>query len=244
MTHSDNVIIVSGGSRGLGLSIVRHLLKKQNIVATFARSKTTEIIDLVQEFGDKFYFDEVDLQDTVGLKKFITSVNQKFGKIDSLVNNAATGQDHLLVHTPEEVINNIIHINLTAPIILTRMVLKCMLLSSNGGNIVNISSICSERGYPGLSIYSATKGALNAFTRSLAREVGERKIYINAIAPGFFESEMSSVLRADQLQAIKRRTPTKELTQTSNILPVIDMLLFHQTNITGQTLFIDGGISN
>ncbi|SMC43716.1 3-oxoacyl-[acyl-carrier protein] reductase [Desulfocicer vacuolatum DSM 3385] len=240
----ERVVIVSGGSRGLGLALVKHLLHKGHTVVTFARKKTTEISDLILEYHEKLYFDEVDLQDAVALKQFLIAVNQKYGRIDALINNAAIGQDHLLVHTPEEAIHNIVNINLVAPIILTRLVLKYMLLANNGGRIVNISSICAERGYPGLSTYSATKGALNAFTRSLAREVGERKIYINSIAPGFFESEMSSVLRADQLNTIKRRTPTKELTQTSNILPIINMLLFEQTNITGQTIFIDGGISN
>jgi 3-oxoacyl-[acyl-carrier protein] reductase len=92
-------------------------------------------------------------------------------------------------------------------------------------------------------VYSATKGAIEAFTRSLAREVSERRILVNSIAPGFFESDMSSVLLPSQLESIKRRTPTKRLTTEKQIMSVLELLLYRETNITGQTIFVDGGIT-
>jgi 3-oxoacyl-[acyl-carrier protein] reductase len=158
------------------------------------------------------------------------------------VNNAAIGQDHLLAHTAPEIIERIVATNLTAPILLTRLVLKCMLLQETGGRVVNITSICGLRGYTGLTVYSATKGAMDAFTRSLAHEVSGRGILVNAIAPGFFESEMSSVLSPEQLHTIRRRTPSGTLTSDTHLLPLLDVLLFGNTNQTGQTLVVDGGI--
>jgi len=237
------VILVSGGSRGLGLFFVQHLLEKGHIVATFARNATKATEQLSLEYEDRFRFTNTDARDYETIERFVKGIFKDFGSIDGLVNNAAIGQDHLLVHAPTDLIRDVLTINIEAPLFLTRIVLKCMLLQEQGGRIVNVSSICGSRGYPGLTVYSAAKGAIDAFTRSLAREVGERGIMVNSIAPGFFESEMSSVLLPQQLETIKRRTPTHQLTVEHQITPLLDILLFEDTNITGQTVFVDGGIT-
>ncbi|ACF12840.1 short-chain dehydrogenase/reductase SDR [Chloroherpeton thalassium ATCC 35110] len=234
-------VIVSGGSRGLGLSFVKQCLEKGVKVATCARKLTNEINDLQQRYPDRLFFQEVDITDSNAQKKFVNSVASAFGEISALVNNAAVGQDHLLTHLPEEKIHQIITTNLTSQILMTKLVVKKMLLGGNKGRIINISSICGVRGYPGLSVYSATKGAMDAFTRSLARELGNRGILVNSIAPGFFSSEMSQVLTEEQMQIIKRRTATEELTTPEQILPVLEMLLFTDNNISGQVLYVDGG---
>jgi 3-oxoacyl-[acyl-carrier protein] reductase len=196
------------------------------------------------KFSGRFEFIASDAGDIQTLKSFIDSLIERYGEISALVNNAAVGQDHLLVHTDPGIVERIINTNLTAPILLTRLVLKRMLLQPDGGRILNISSICGLRGYTGLTVYSATKGAMDAFTRSLAHEVSGRGILVNAIAPGFFESDMSSVLSSDQLATIKRRTPTHRLTTDAQLLPLVDLLLFGDSNITGQTLVVDGGASS
>jgi 3-oxoacyl-[acyl-carrier protein] reductase len=237
-------ILLSGGSRGLGGHLVTHLLRAGHAVGTFARKRTPLVQELSAAHPDRFEFLACDAGDLETLGGFVNRLVERFGSIDGLVNNAAVGQDHLLVHTAPEIIHNIIATNLVAPILLTRLVLKHMLLQESGGRIVNISSICGLRGYTGLSVYSATKGAMDAFTRSLAHEVSERGILINAVAPGFFESEMSSVLSADQLATIRRRTPTRRLTTDHNLVPVLDLLLFGDTNMTGQTIGVDGGMSS
>ena len=238
------VIVISGGSRGLGLFIVNHLLSKGCKVCTFARKLTSEVVDLLERHSESFMFKPLDSRDTKGLKLYIQEIVNRFGKVDGLINNAAIGQDHLLVHMAEQIAKDILDINLLAPIMLSKEVVKQMILQESGGRIISVSSICGSRGYPGLVVYSATKGALDAFSRSLAREVGERNIFVNTIAPGFFESDMSSVLHSEQLNTIKRRTPTKNMTSEENIIPVIDMLLLEDTNITGQTILIDGGMSS
>lgn len=241
MNPKNKTIIITGGSRGLGLTVVRHLLVLGCKVATFARKETPEIAALRGEHGARFFFDTVDAAVSAQLDAFVEHVATRFGDIYGLVNNAAIGQDHLLANMPVELVGQIIAVNLQAPILLTRAVVRKMLLNRAGGRIVNVTSICGSRGYAGLTVYSATKGGMDAFTRSLARELGGRNILVNSIAPGFFESQMSSVLAAAQLATIKRRTPTERLCTEQDILPMLDTLLFTPINMTGQTVFVDGG---
>lgn len=240
---STGAILVSGGSRGLGLAVVRHLLEGGHVVAAFARQASPEIHELQQRAGSNFLFAELDARDADATGAFVAAVEERFGGLAGLVNNAALGQDSLLAHTSPDIIGEIVAVNLLAPILLTRLVVRRMLLQPGGGRIITIGSICGQRGYSGLSVYAATKAAVEGFTRALAREVGGRNILVNAIAPGFFESEMSSVLDPGDLATIRRRTPTGRLVSVADILPVLDMLLFEETNMTGQTVVIDGGAS-
>jgi 3-oxoacyl-[acyl-carrier protein] reductase len=200
-------LIISGGSRGLGLVMARHCLKRGCAVATFARSKTQSVADLERDYADNYFFTPVDSSNPQDLENFVEAAAKRFGSIYGLVNNAAIGQDHLLAHTPLDVIDSLLAVNLKGPILLTRAVLRKLMLNPEGGRIVNITSICATRGYPALTVYSATKGGLESFTRSLARELGGRNILVNSIAPGFFPSAMSSSLAARQLETIRRRTP-------------------------------------
>ena len=243
MRTRDQNILISGGSRGLGLHLAEGFLAAGNRVATFARSRTPAMDRLEQEHAGCFYFEPLDAVDQPAVRTFVSTVDQRFGSIDALVNNAAIGQDELLLHTPADRIAQIIAVNLTAPINLTRLVLKRMLLQPDHGSVINITSICGSRGYAGLAVYAATKGAMEAFTRAMARELGEAGVTFNSIAPGFFTSEMSSVLLPQQIDAIRRRTPSGELATEENVLAVADLLLSRETNINGQTIAIDGGIT-
>jgi 3-oxoacyl-[acyl-carrier protein] reductase len=240
MNTKQDIVIISGGSRGLGLEIVKYCLAQDFLVATFSRKRTPEIDLLKEEYKEQLFFSEVDITDNDSLSCFVKEVAAK-GNIYGLINNAAIGQDHLLANMSVKVITDIININLTSTILLTRLVLKRMMLSNNGGHIINISSICGSRGFTALTVYSATKGAIDAFTRSLAREVGERGIFVNSIAPGFFSSEMSSVLTEDQLETITRRTPTRKLTEPADVISALKFLLTEENNVTGQLVFVDGG---
>lgn len=243
MHTSKQSIIVSGGSRGLGLHLVERLLGQGNRVATFARSRTEAMDRLAAAHGDAFHFAGLDAVDAAGVARFVADVADRFGQIDSLVNNAAIGQDQLLMHTDLDTIRRIVDINIVGPTLLTRAVIKRMLLQG-GGNICNISSICGSRGYAGLSVYAGSKGYLDAMMRALAREVGEAGIFVNCVAPGFFESEMSSVLLPEQLATIKRRTPSGSLSNDENIFKVVDLVISGTTNMQGQVVFVDGGITS
>lgn len=238
----SSVVLVSGGSRGLGLAIVTDLLQSGVKVAAFARTVTPELAALSEKYPDQVHVGSVDVNDARAAQDFVKEVEGKLGPIDGIVNNAAIGQDSLHVHTSADQIAAIIQTNLTAPLVLTRFVLRRMLAKGLKGRIVNITSICAQRGYPGLVAYSATKGGMDAATRSLARELGGR-VLANAVAPGFFASEMSSVLGQTQLDQIVRRTPTGHLTEPEEVVPVVRMLLLENTNINGQVIVVDGAAS-
>lgn len=236
-------VVVTGGSRGLGLAIVQRLLDGGLAVATFARSRTPQIEEL-ERSGARLMFSELDALDDRAVTAFVSRAEDWGSGIWGLVNNAAIGQDHLLAHTGIATIDELLAVNLRAPIVITRAVVKRLILRGDGGRIVNVTSICGQRGYAGLTVYSATKGALDAFTRSLAREVGPRGVLVNSVAPGFFSSEMSAVLSAEQLQTIRRRTATGELTEPEQVADVVEMLILRGENITGQSIVVDGGVTS
>jgi 3-oxoacyl-[acyl-carrier protein] reductase len=235
----STVVLVSGGSRGLGLAFVNDLIDQGVKVAAFARSLTPELTALAEKYPDQVHVGALDINDEKAGQAFVKEVEAKLGPVDGIINNAAVGQDSLHVHTSADQIAHIIQTNLTAPLVLTRFVLRRMMAKGLKGRIVNITSICAQRGFPGLVAYSATKGGMDAATRSLARELGGR-ILVNSVAPGFFASEMSAVLGQTQLDQIVRRTPTGHLTEPEEVVPVVRMLLLDNTNINGQAIVIDG----
>lgn len=233
-------VVVSGGSRGLGLAMVRAILDRGAKVATFARTVTPEMRALADAHPGRLHAAAVDATDARAVTAFVRDAEAALGPIDALVNNAAIGQDSLHVHTSPERIAAIVDTNLTAPLLLTRQVLRRILAGPGRGRVVFITSICAQRGYAGLVAYSATKGGLDSAMRTIARELHGR-VLANSIAPGFFASEMSSVLGRTQLDTITRRTPTGRLVEPADVLPVLDLLLFADTNTNGQVLVVDGG---
>jgi len=235
-----SVVVVSGGSRGLGLAIVEDILAQGAKVAAFARSVTPELEQLARDNPESVVAGAVDTTDAKSVTAFLKEAESTLGPIDALVNNAAMGQDSLHVHTSPETIAQIIETNLTAPLLLTRAVLRRIMAKGNRGRIVMVTSVCAQRGYSGLVAYSATKGGLDSAMRTLAREMHGRAL-VNSVAPGFFASEMSSVLGQTQLDTITRRTPSGRLVEPANIVPVVHSLLFDDTNINGQVITVDGG---
>jgi len=235
-------VLVSGGSRGLGLAMVTDALAQGARVAAFARTVTPELTELAVAHPDDLAIGSVDVTDLAAVTAFIRTSAAQLGPIDALVNNAAIGQDSLHIHTSPEQIARLIATNLTAPLLLTRAVLRHIMARGGRGRIVMVTSVCAQRGYSGLVAYSATKGGLDSAVRTLAREMHGRAL-VNSVAPGFFASEMSSVLGPDQLDTITRRTPTGLLAEPGNIVPVVRTLLFEDTNINGQVLTVDGGSS-
>lgn len=234
-----SAVLISGASRGLGLAIAADLLAEGVRVAAFARTVTDELAALGDKYGDAAYVASVDATDTDATTAFVREAEGALGPLDGLVNNAAVGQDSLLAHTAPSEIERIVATNVVAPLLLTRTVVRRLLAKGRTGRVVNVTSVCGQRGFPGLVAYSATKGALDAATRSLARELGPR-VLVNAVAPGFFASEMSSVLGDEQLGQILRRTPSGALTEPADVVPVVRMLLREATNINGQVMVIDG----
>ncbi len=236
------VAIVSGGSRGLGLAIVRRLLAGDYAVASFSRSVTPEILQF-QQTVPSFYHEVVDAANNHALVSFVAAVRHKFGRLDTLINNAGIAHDTVLALMHDDAIQQMLDINLRAAIILAREAARAMLLQQSG-SIVNISSIIAERGFSGLSVYAATKAGMIGMTRSLARELGPRGIRVNAIAPGYLETDMSGTLAENQRQQIIRRTPLGRLGSVEDVVPLVEFLISPGSAfITGQVFTVDGGSS-
>jgi 3-oxoacyl-[acyl-carrier protein] reductase len=235
-------VIVSGGSRGLGLVLVETLLAKGYRVSTFSRKPTpfTES----QSANANFFFEPADMADKASLSKFVAAAESKFGIATGLVNCAGVAVDGVLAMMPEEQIVSVMEINLIGALMLTRRVVRRMLVQKSGGSIINISSIIGIRGYNGLSAYAATKGGMDAMTRALARELGDRKIRVNSIAPGYLETEMTHGLSERQRSQIVNRTPLGRLGTPADVAGPMLFLLSDQAEfITGQVLVVDGGIT-
>jgi 3-oxoacyl-[acyl-carrier protein] reductase len=235
-------VIVSGGSRGLGKALVEGLLAEGYRVSTFSRS-ATEFTD-AQASNTNFYFAAADIADKEKVAEFVASAESKFGIPYGLVNCAGVAVDGVLATFPESEIERVIEVNLVGALALTRQVVRRMLLSQAGGSIVNISSIIGVRGYSGLSAYAATKGGMDAITRALARELGDRRIRVNSVAPGYLETEMTHGLDARQRDQIVRRTPLGRLGNPQDVVgPVCFLISDRAEFITGQVLVVDGGIT-
>lgn len=241
--QQSKVVIISGGSRGLGQAIVTSLLESGNIVATFSRSKTSFIDDIEQAAGDKFYWQQADATDSQALKNFVKEVYRKYDRIDGLINNAGATLDALLPITTDQQIIDSMSLNLQAGIVLARDVSRVM-MRQHSGSIINISSILGHRGFKGVSVYGATKAALDGFSRGLARELGSKEIRVNSVAPGFLYTDMTHGMAEARKEQIIRRTPLGRLGEVSDVTPIIEFLLGEGSRfITGQTFVIDGGLT-
>ncbi len=237
------VAIVSGGSRGLGLAIVTDLVECGYQVATFSRSATPQIEALAQTVGDRLDYQRIDASDPDSIVRYVAELHERFGRIDALVNNAAVARDSVLAMMSDRDISQMLDINLGGVLRLSRECIRFMLCRQSG-SIVNISSIVAERGFSGLSAYAATKAGLLGMTRSLARELGSRNIRVNAVAPGFLETEMSSELDERQRSQIERRTPLGRLGSVQDIVPAVRFLVSSDSSfITGAVIVVDGGAS-
>ena len=242
---SGQVVVVSGAGRGLGLEIVSHMLGRGDSVCAFSRSQSPAIERMLDapETRGRLHFAEVDLRDRAAIQAFVHAAVERHQRIDALVNNASVSHEGLLALAALDDIDATADTNLRGTLHLVRACLRPMLVARRG-RIVNISSVAGLRGYAGLAAYSATKGALDALTRALAREVGPRGIAANSIAPGYLEVGMSERLNKAQRRQILGRTPLGRLGTPADVLAALDFLLSPGADfITGQVLVVDGGLT-
>jgi 3-oxoacyl-[acyl-carrier protein] reductase len=238
---NSQVVLISGGSRGLGAAMARSLLADGAVVATFSRSETPFVVEM--RSNPNFRWSAVDATDGQALKQMVFGLYREFGRIDALVNNAGAALDQLLPVTTDEQISACLALNLESAIRLTRLVVRVM-LPKGRGSVVNLSSVLGQRGFRGTSVYAATKAGLDGFTRSLARELGSRGIRVNAIAPGFIETDMTAHMPEAQRAMVLRRTPLGRLGQPEDVAALVKFLISDQAGfVTGQTLVVDGGLT-
>lgn len=235
--------IVTGCSRGVGLEICRVLLEQGHCVFGISRSHTPEFMSLENAFPGKVRFKSVDLTDTEGIR---ASVFRDFIGSDVVihgyVNNAAEAYDDIVTNLNLHRLIAMYHINVFTPMMMTKYVLRNMLLHRTRGSIVHISSISVHTGYKGLAMYASSKGALEAFSKDTAREWGERGIRSNVVVPGFMETAMSSSLSPEQKDRIYKRTSLKCATDVVSVAETVAFLLSDKSNsITGQNIHVDNG---
>jgi 3-oxoacyl-[acyl-carrier protein] reductase len=243
--NPSRVVIVTGGSRGLGAGIVQSYLDTGDLVATCARSRTDQVDKWLGDPAtrDRLLFHEVDLSDRAATAAFVKDVFDQWGRIDVLVNNAGVARDGVLGLTSDDDIDAVIDLNLKGTLQITKLVSRRM-LARGRGNIINISSIVGLSGYRGLSVYSATKAAMDGLTRALARELGSRGIIVNSVAPGYLRTEMSHGLDEAQLGQIVRRTPAGRLGEPADVARLVQFLTAPENDyLTGQVIVIDGGLT-
>ena len=243
MSSEPRVVVITGGSRGLGAGLVQSYLDSGDLVATCSRSSTPEVEKWQQEHPDRFLFAPADISSSADCESFVKSVIDRWDHVDVLINNAGVARDGILGMTTDEDIDTVVDLNLKGTLYMSRLVSRRM-LARRSGSIVNISSVVGRSGYRGLAVYSATKAAQEGMTRALARELGSRGIRVNAIAPGYLRTEMSHGLDEDQLQQIVRRTPAGRLGEPADIARACQFLTDPRNDyVTGQVLVIDGGLT-
>ncbi len=244
MTGQPKSVIVTGGSRGLGAAVVEAFLDAGDRVATCSRSSTPAIETWAEKHGDRFLHREFDARDRDASRAFVKDVRASFGRIDVLVNNAGVAEEGVLALASEDDIDDVVDLNVKATIFLTKLVVRRM-LPQESGRIINISSIVGRSGYRGLAIYSATKAALDGFTRAMAREVGARGITVNSVAPGYVRTDMTVGLDDAQLEQIVRRTPLGRLAEPADVVACVRFLASDDAAfVTGHVLVVDGGLTS
>jgi 3-oxoacyl-[acyl-carrier protein] reductase len=238
-------VIVSGGTRGLGLAMSRCLAAAGYRVIALARKNSDELAGASRAAVDAgqgaIEFRACDLSDSSAIGPLVRAMRTDFGPVYGLINNAGLGTSGILASMRDRDIERLIQLNTASPIVLSKYVLKSM-MAQREGRIVNIASIVASTGYSGLSVYSATKASLVGFTRSLAREVGTLGITVNAIAPGFIATEMTHDLSDAQREKIARRSALQRMAEPIDVARSVEFLLGDGgRNITGTVITIDAG---
>ena len=236
---------MTGGSRGLGLGIVRRLICEGYSAVAVARQINDQLASTIEQAersrSGSLHFMPFDLADVQEIPSFVKKLRREFGPIYGLVNNAAQGSDGALALMPNAQIERLIRVNTLSPIVLTKYVVRHM-MADGGGRVVNVASIVGFTGYSGLSVYSATKASLIGFTRSLAREVGPRGVNVNAVAPGFLDTEMTQGLDGERREKVARRSALGRFPEVDDVADAVEFLLGSKAkSITGTVLTVDAG---
>jgi 3-oxoacyl-[acyl-carrier protein] reductase len=248
MTLKDQVAIVTGGSRGIGKAIVLALAKEGAKVAFVYRgsadaAKALEVV--IAAAGGAAKAHQADVADPAAAERVVEAVLAEWSRVDILVNNAGVIRDKLFLQMEAEDWNAVIGTNLTGAFGFCKAVARQMAFKQRSGRIINVSSVAAEHVNVGQANYAASKGALNSLTRALAVDLGRRNVLVNAVAPGFIETDMSQAVRnlagEDNL---KKLIPVRRLGKPEDVAAVVVFLAGPAAAyITGQVITVDGGLS-
>lgn len=242
----DRVAVVSGGSRGIGRAIVKALAGEGAKVACIykgSKDAAEALVDEIQKTGGMASALQADVAKAEDVQGIIERVEKDWGPINILVNNAGIIRDGLFVTMEPEAWQAVIQTNLGGTFNLCRAVAFSM-ARQRKGRIINISSVAAEHVNPGQTNYAASKGAINSFTKALAVELAKRGVTVNAIAPGFIETDMSEAVRNKAGDLIKKMIPMHRLGQPDDIARMAVFLASDDASyVTGQIITVDGGLS-
>lgn len=243
--EEKKVVFVTGASRGIGKEVALKFAEKGYDVVINYVSDKTDVEALKKEFAEKgadSLILQADVSKEEDVKDVVEKAIEKFGKIDVLVNNAGITRDNLLMRMSTEDFDKVIDINLKGTFLVTKAVTKYM-MKKRCGSIVNLASVVGVVGNAGQCNYSASKAGIIGFTKSIAKELASRNIRANAVAPGFIETDMTSVLSDTVKESIHNQIPLKRMGSSKEVAELIYFLGSEKSSyITGQVINIDGGM--
>ncbi len=239
---SENLALVTGGSRGIGKACALHLAQAgYNVVINYAGNEEAakQTVSELEALGVKAEAVKFDISNHDEAQEAVAKIIEKYGRIDVLVNNAGITRDGLFMRMSKENWDAVINTNLTGAFNVTQPVIKVM-MKQRSGAIVNMASIVGIYGNAGQANYAAAKAGLIGFTKSLAKELASRNIRVNAVAPGFVQTDMTKSLDSAQ---ISEHIPLKRLGDADDIAGAVKFLAVDATYVTGQVLQVDGGLT-
>ncbi|QHE52158.1 3-oxoacyl-[acyl-carrier-protein] reductase [Pontibacillus sp. HMF3514] len=239
------VALVTGASRGIGRAIALELARQgAKVAVNYAGSeqKAQEVVDEIKELGSEGIKIQANVSSEDDVKSMVKEVVDTYGGIDILVNNAGITRDNLLMRMKEEEFDQVIDTNLKGVFLTTKTVTRPM-MKKRGGKIINIASVVGVSGNPGQANYVAAKAGVIGMTKSSAKELASRNILVNAVAPGFIETDMTDQLTDEQVESMNSMIPLARLGNGEDIAKVVKFLASDDSNyITGQTIHVDGGM--
>ncbi|MDU6266180.1 MAG: 3-oxoacyl-[acyl-carrier-protein] reductase [Anaerocolumna aminovalerica] len=241
----NKVALVTGASRGIGRAIALTLAGYGAIVIINycgSKEKAEEIVNQIKENGGTAIAYQADVADFEAVKTMFSDITKEYGRIDILVNNAGITKDNLILKMSEEEFDAVINTNLKGVFNCLKQASRIM-LKQKEGRIINISSISGVVGNPGQVNYCAAKAGVIGITKSLAKELGSRGITVNAVAPGYINTDMTAVLKDDLKEKVTELIPLKRLGEVEDIAETVAFLASDKASyITGQTIQVDGGL--
>lgn len=241
MTQPKRIALVTGASRGIGAAIAQQLAQDGLFVVGTATTESGAA-KIAQTLGDNGTGLVLDVRDAESIGHVVTQIEQQYGAILILVNNAGITKDNLLLRLSEEDWDDVMNTHLKAVYRLSKRVLKGM-TKARFGRIINISSVVAHFANAGQTNYSAAKAGIEAFGRSLAKEMGSRQITVNAIAPGFIATDMTEQLDTSIKDKMIAQVPLNRLGQAQDIADAVSFLASDRANyITGTVLHVNGGM--
>lgn len=241
----DKCALITGATRGIGKQTAITLAKQGYNIALNYRKENEELENTkkeIEKIGVQILAVKGDVANFEDCENFVKQVIERFGQIDVLVNNAGITKDMLLMRMKKEDFEQVIDTNLVGTFNVTKNVVPYM-MKARSGRIINISSVVGISGNAGQTNYSASKAGIIGFTKSLAKEIASRNILVNAVAPGFIETNMTDVLKDDVKQEIAKNIPLKRMGTTQDVANVVKFLASDDSSyITGQVINVDGGM--